>query len=126
VQQGFWIACDPPAKQYPLASGYAPCKGGAKQQCARQRGARRYFLFRKSPKYWVTDPSSLTWETFHSLGSIPVFGSAEENAIEKKGEDKVVSSGCCIPIKPAKQANAACCVPDKEQPAVTVAHEIKN
>ena len=27
MPQGFRIACDPPAKRYPLARGYAPCKG---------------------------------------------------------------------------------------------------
>ena len=27
-----------------------------------------------SDKYWVTDPAGVAWETFHTLGSIPVYG----------------------------------------------------
>ncbi len=33
--------------------------------------------YARSDKYWVTDPSGLAWETFHSLTTIPVFGEAE-------------------------------------------------
>ena len=29
--------------------------------------------YAKSDKYWVTDPTGIAWETFHTLGSIPVF-----------------------------------------------------
>lgn len=74
--------------------------------------------YTKSDKYWVTDPSGLAWETFHSLASIPVFGSTEEQAAGQE-QSKAAISGCCIPIKPAKQADAACCVPATAQPAGT-------
>ena len=30
--------------------------------------------YAKSDKYWVTDPQGVAWETFHSLGAIPVYG----------------------------------------------------
>lgn len=30
-----------------------------------------------SDKYWTTDPQGVAWETFHTLESIPVFGSAQ-------------------------------------------------
>lgn len=30
--------------------------------------------YAKSDKYWVTDPSGIAWETFHTLDTIPVFG----------------------------------------------------
>jgi hypothetical protein len=30
--------------------------------------------YAKSDKYWVTDPTGIAWETFHTLGSIPVYG----------------------------------------------------
>ena len=30
--------------------------------------------YAKSDKYWVQDPQGLAWETFHTLGYIPVFG----------------------------------------------------
>lgn len=47
--------------------------------------------YAQSDKYWVQDPSGIAWETFHSLGTIPVFG-----------DDRAASV-----------ANAACCVPGK-------------
>ena len=46
--------------------------------------------YAKSDKYWVTDPSGIAWETFHTLDSIPVFGARTP---EKNGEH----SGCCVP-----------------------------
>jgi len=62
--------------------------------------------YAKSDKYWVEDPQGIAWETFHTLGGIPVFG--EDTATEPTAE-----SSCCVPL--AKQANdsatAACCVP---------------
>ena len=30
--------------------------------------------YAKSNKYWVTDPAGVAWETYHTLGSIPMFG----------------------------------------------------
>jgi hypothetical protein len=35
--------------------------------------------YAKSDKYWVTDPTGIAWETFHTLGSIPVYG--EDTAV---------------------------------------------
>jgi catechol 2,3-dioxygenase-like lactoylglutathione lyase family enzyme len=32
--------------------------------------------YAKADKYWITDPQGIAWETYHNLGSIPVFGSA--------------------------------------------------
>jgi catechol 2,3-dioxygenase-like lactoylglutathione lyase family enzyme len=32
--------------------------------------------YARSDKYWVTDPTGIAWETFHTLGSIPVYGDA--------------------------------------------------
>ncbi len=42
---------------------------------------------RKSDKYWVTDPTGIAWETFHTLGSIPVYG--EDTAVFDHGESIV-------------------------------------
>ena len=51
--------------------------------------------YAKSDKYWTTDPQGIPWETFHSLGGVPVYGedtrSAEESAAPAKG------GGCCVP-----------------------------
>lgn len=58
--------------------------------------------YAKSDKYWVEDPQGLAWETFHTLGNIPVFG---EDA------DPVEPSGaCCVPAAGAR-ADAACGTP---------------
>ncbi len=36
--------------------------------------------YAKSDKYWLQDPQGIAWETFHTLGSIPMF--AEHSASE--------------------------------------------
>jgi catechol 2,3-dioxygenase-like lactoylglutathione lyase family enzyme len=48
--------------------------------------------YAKGDKYWVTDPSGIAWETFHTLDSIPVFGKAD-----KTGPAIAVAS-CCAPV----------------------------
>ncbi|MGO9945340.1 MAG: ArsI/CadI family heavy metal resistance metalloenzyme [Steroidobacteraceae bacterium] len=63
--------------------------------------------YAKSDKYWVTDPTGIAWETFHTLGSIPVYG--EDTQVFNHGAS-------AVPI-PAATAKAACCVPaEKTQP----------
>ena len=54
----------------------------------------------KSDKHWVTDPQGIAWEAFHTLDSIPLFGS------ESEGEK--VASGCCSP-KDAPKVASRCC-----------------
>lgn len=65
--------------------------------------------YAKSDKYWVTDPSGIAWETFRTLGTIPVFGES------RKGDPG--SSACCVPAaKPRTNADAvACCAPSDSQ-----------
>jgi catechol 2,3-dioxygenase-like lactoylglutathione lyase family enzyme len=66
--------------------------------------------YAKSDKYWVTDPTGIAWETFHTLGSIPVYG--EDTAVFDHGASIVPteSSGsqCCVPASKAQPA-ASCC-----------------
>jgi catechol 2,3-dioxygenase-like lactoylglutathione lyase family enzyme len=63
--------------------------------------------YAKSDKYWVTDPAGIAWESFHSLGTIPLFDGAEE------GES--AASACCAsamatsPVAVPKSTKAACC-----------------
>jgi len=45
--------------------------------------------YAKSDKHWVTDPQGIAWEAFHTLDSIPLFGS------DAKGETAAAS--CCSP-----------------------------
>ena len=52
--------------------------------------------YAKSDKYWVTDPTGIAWETFHTLGSIPVYG--EDTPVFNHGATTVPNtSACCVP-----------------------------
>jgi len=53
--------------------------------------------YAKSDKYWVTDPQGIAWETFHSLGAIPVYG-----------EDTQEAASCCVPEAPTQTATSCC------------------
>jgi catechol 2,3-dioxygenase-like lactoylglutathione lyase family enzyme len=60
--------------------------------------------YARSDKYWVTDPSGIAWETFHTLDTIPVFGGTEST--------RPTQIPVNIPIAPAKaQTETACCAP---------------
>jgi len=37
-----------------------------------QKGAS--CCYAKSDKYWTIDPQGIAWESFHTLGSVPVYG----------------------------------------------------
>jgi catechol 2,3-dioxygenase-like lactoylglutathione lyase family enzyme len=58
--------------------------------------------YARSDKYWTTDPQGIAWETFHTLGSIPVYGdTAREQA-----------SACCKPgptVESGSGKSGACC-----------------
>ena len=63
-----------------------------------------------SNKHWVLDPQGIAWESFHTLGVIPIFG---EDA-KSNSEDE--SSACCIPLnmsEPSDKEEAACCIPNE-------------
>jgi catechol 2,3-dioxygenase-like lactoylglutathione lyase family enzyme len=62
--------------------------------------------YARSDKYWVTDPAGIAWETFHSLGTIPVYG----EDVAATHDD--ASARCCAPAaegKPEPGAKSACC-----------------
>jgi hypothetical protein len=64
--------------------------------------------YAKSDKYWITDPQGIAWESFRSLGSIPLFGSdgnVEEAA--SCGSGDAASSGCCP--EPQTEKAKSCC-----------------
>jgi catechol 2,3-dioxygenase-like lactoylglutathione lyase family enzyme len=52
--------------------------------------------YAESDKYWVTDPQGVAWETYHSLASIPRFGS-DDRAVEAPA-----ASACCSSSGPAR------------------------
>jgi catechol 2,3-dioxygenase-like lactoylglutathione lyase family enzyme len=65
--------------------------------------------YAKSDKYWITDPSGIAWETFHTLGSIPVYG--EDTALFDHGASIVPaesSATCCVPVQRPQQAAVRC------------------
>lgn len=47
--------------------------------------------YARSDKHWIQDPQGIAWETFHTLGSIPLFGSAEPASAAPE------ASACCAP-----------------------------
>jgi catechol 2,3-dioxygenase-like lactoylglutathione lyase family enzyme len=63
-----------------------------------------------SDKYWVTDPTGIAWETFHTLNAIPIYGMDTDVAAK--------SVACCVPVmasagesccEPSAKATASCC-----------------
>ena len=59
--------------------------------------------YARSDKHWVTDPQGLAWETFHTLGSAPTFGTGREPREE--------ITTCCEPELPSAAART-CCGPE--------------
>ena len=43
--------------------------------------------YKESNKYWVTDPTGMVWENYHSMDDIEVFGV----------DGKDTADGCCVP-----------------------------
>lgn len=71
--------------------------------------------YAKSDKYWVTDPSGIAWETFHTLDSIPTYGQSKNDqpAMQARGiplaKIKVAAdAACCAPSASAKQGSSCC------------------
>ncbi|HUH93424.1 MAG TPA: ArsI/CadI family heavy metal resistance metalloenzyme [Casimicrobiaceae bacterium] len=66
--------------------------------------------YARSDKYWVTDPAGVAWETFHNLGSIPLFGAE----VASPGSESATAA-CCGPDSSAaegnRQAATRCCGP---------------
>ena len=48
--------------------------------------------YARSNKHWATDPEGIAWETFHTLGSIPMFGADEAAAVVEAN-----AKPCCAP-----------------------------
>jgi hypothetical protein len=69
----------------------------------------RACCYARSNKYWVTDPTGIAWETFHTLGPIPVYG--EDTAVFHHGASTVplvdaVRDGACRVPTPSSEP---CC-----------------
>ena len=59
--------------------------------------------YAKSDKHWVTDPTGIAWETFHTLGNIPTYGedtpvfNHRRSTAPTAGEGLANKAACCIP-----------------------------
>jgi catechol 2,3-dioxygenase-like lactoylglutathione lyase family enzyme len=51
--------------------------------------------YAKSDKYWTMDPQGLPWESFHTLDSVPTYGS------DTRGADASAVSAACCPTRAA-------------------------
>jgi len=63
--------------------------------------------YARSDKYWVTDPSGIAWETFHTMGTARTYG---EDLEPRPG------AACCdgdaveaVESSPSKSAAGGCC-----------------
>jgi catechol 2,3-dioxygenase-like lactoylglutathione lyase family enzyme len=68
--------------------------------------------YAKSDKYWVTDPTGIAWETFHTLGSIPVYG--RDGAMLAQAPvvpAPAVKSSGCAPSSRQDCGSKECCTP---------------
>lgn len=70
--------------------------------------------YARSDKYWVTDPTGIAWETFHTLCDVRVYG--EDTPVFDHGASTVPvpksarspAAPCCAPI-PSVAAEGSCC-----------------
>jgi len=58
--------------------------------------------YANSDKYWITDPTGLAWETFHTLDAIPIYGAGTDIAAKTTG-------ACCVPLAATEKKDKACC-----------------
>lgn len=64
-----------------------------------QKGAS--CCYAKSDKYWTIDPQGVAWESFHTLDSVPMYGS---DSRIKVNEPK---AACCAPAATVKEESHA-------------------
>ena len=56
-----------------------------------QKGAS--CCYAKSDKYWTMDPQGIAWESFHTLGTVPVYGEDGRAKVERPD----AKAACCVP-----------------------------
>jgi catechol 2,3-dioxygenase-like lactoylglutathione lyase family enzyme len=52
--------------------------------------------YARGNKHWVNDPQGIAWEAFHTLDSIPLFGT-DVRPVEAPAARGVAASACCGP-----------------------------
>ena len=63
--------------------------------------------YAQSDKYWVTDPQGVAWESFRSLGSVPIYGGENHTAAAACGTSE--TAGCCTPAAVESTATTTGC-----------------
>jgi hypothetical protein len=56
-----------------------------------QKGAS--CCYAKSDKYWTLDPQGVAWESFHTLGTVPVYGEDGRSKVAQQAK----KGACCAP-----------------------------
>lgn len=56
-----------------------------------QKGAS--CCYAKSDKYWTLDPQGVAWESFHTLGTAPVYGGDGQAKVAERAK----KGACCAP-----------------------------
>ncbi len=71
--------------------------------------------YAKSDKYWVTDPTGIPWETYHTLDSVPVFGVDD---VPHAPQAAASGAACCgpAPVAVREAPAASCCAPADTAP----------
>lgn len=72
--------------------------------------------YAKSDKHWTTDPQGIAWETFRTLGEVPVYGEDQRAPTEDgacciplhQSAENAESGACCVPTSKAEQKSACC------------------
>jgi catechol-2,3-dioxygenase len=64
-----------------------------------QKGAS--CCYAKSDKYWTLDPQGVAWESFHTLDSVPMYGSDTRLKVRE------AKAACCAPAATAKEVSHA-------------------
>ena len=66
--------------------------------------------YAKSDKYWVTDPQGIAWESFRSLGDVPLYGGDDATPAQAScGSEQ--GGGCCTQAADmaAEKRGSGCC-----------------
>ncbi len=65
--------------------------------------------YARSNKYWVTDPTGIAWETFHTMGSVPTFNGADTEATTQATACCAGDAPAAMPASVRVKAASACC-----------------
>jgi len=79
----------------------------AGQSVAKQENAA--CCYARGNKGWVSDPSGISWETFHTFGENTVYGN---DLAPRPAATPLESDSCCAP---ASSSTSSCCAASKTQ-----------